>query len=244
MKNKVNRLGKNKTCYICQNTFFYFLPYANGIKLSSFIQDLKIIGSDRKNFSCPYCWSHDRERHLFMYIDTLSLWKELTGRVLHFAPEKHLSRKIEGIQAEKYVKADLYSEDKAVEKIDITAIPYPDDYFNFLICNHVLEHIDALETALSEIYRVLNKGGMAILQTPYSSILANSFQDKNINTDILREKFYGQNDHVRVFGQDLFDKLEAIGFTLKLQKHKDVLSAFDSVKFGVNRDENLILVEK
>lgn len=244
IKNKLNRLGTNKTCYICRNNFSYFLPYRDGKRSSGFIRDLEIIGSDTENFSCPHCFSHDRERHLFMYMDALSIWDSCKGHVLHFAPETHLSKKIESLQPEKYVKADLYSEDKAVEKIDITAIPYSDDSFDLLICNHVLEHIDEIDMALSEIYRVLNKGGMAILQTPYSSILANSFQDKNINTDNLRQNFYGQEDHVRVFGHDLFNKLENIGFKLKIKKHEDVLHTLDSTKLGVNSSENLILVEK
>lgn len=244
IKNRINRLGNNKTCYICKGTFFYFLPYRSGLGRSKFTQELAMVGSDIKNFSCPHCLCHDRERHLFMYMDSLNLWDACKGQVLHFAPERHLSKKIGALKPKKYIKADLYSEEKDIEKIDITMIPYPDSYFDFLICNHVLEHIEAFETALSEIYRVLNKGGMAILQTPYSSILANSFQDKNINTDELRQKFYGQEDHVRVFGHDFFDKLKNIGFKLKIKKHEDVLSSLDSVKLGVNTLENLILVEK
>jgi len=244
IKNRINRLGNSKTCYICKNTFFYFLPYREGLKRSGFIDDLAIVGSDIKNFSCPHCFCHDRERHIFMYMDSLNLWEACKGQVLHFAPEQNFSKKIELLEPKKYVKADLYSKDKDVEKIDITMIPYPDCYFDFLICNHVLEHVEALNLALSEIYRVLKRGGMAILQTPYSSILANSFQDKNINTNDLRQKFYGQEDHVRVFGHDLFDQLEDIGFQLKIKKHKDTLLTLDSKKFGVNSSENLILVEK
>lgn len=244
IKNKLNRLGKGRTCYICQNTFSHFLPYRNGIKPSGFIQDLQMIGSDTTNFSCPHCSCHDRERHLFMYIDKLSLWPLLKSRVLHFAPERHLSKKIRALMPEKYVKADLYSNESDVEKIDITAIPYPANSFDFLICNHVLEHIDEIETALNEIHRVLRTGGMAILQTPYSSILADSFQDRNINTDELRNTFYGQEDHVRVFGNDFFDKLKLAGFTLNIKKHADVLKDIDPNIYGVNIKEDLILVEK
>jgi len=82
------------------------------------------------------------------------------------------------------------------------------------------------------------------LQTPYSSILAKTFQDKNINNDILRKKFYGQSDHVRVFGNDFFTMLENIGFHLNIKKHKDCLHEFDAEKYGVNIQEDLILVSK
>ncbi|MDD2358075.1 MAG: methyltransferase domain-containing protein [Thiovulaceae bacterium] len=244
IKNVLNRLGNSKSCYVCGNTFTYFIPYRESEKISYFTQALQMIGSDIKNFSCPYCWSHDRERHLLMYIDTLDLWKVLKGRVLHFAPEVHLSDKIAALRPEQYVKADLYSNDDDVEKIDITAIPYANNSFDFLICNHVLEHIEDIETALMEIYRVLRKGGMAILQTPYSNLLSNSFQDKNINSDVLRMQFYGQEDHVRVFGHDLFNKLEDVGFQLRVKHHQEILVKIDSKKYGVNVNENLILVEK
>jgi predicted SAM-dependent methyltransferase len=244
MQYSINKLGRRKKCIICSQTFSNFLPYEGNERKSGFISDLEIIGSDTKNFSCPYCFSHDRERHLFMYFDKLSLWKDLQGTTLHFAPEKHLSRKISNLNPKSYIKADLYSTDDSVEKIDITKIPYPDNSFDFLICNHVLEHITDIQVAINEIYRVLKSGGQAVLQTPYSSILAQSFQDENIDTDALREKFYGQKDHVRVFGKDFFTLLEEKGFKLKLKNHLETLSEFDTYVFGVNSKEDLILVEK
>jgi SAM-dependent methyltransferase len=244
IKLKINKLGRQKTCYICGQNFSSFLPYQGLKDESCFVQTLDIIGSDMQNFSCPHCWSHDRERHLFMYLDALGLWEKLKGDVLHFAPERHLCAKIRELNPRRYIMGDLFSDDPSVEKIDVTAIDYPDKSFDFVICNHVLEHIEDIDTALKELFRILKRGGYAILQTPYSAILENSFKDKNIHTDALRKVFYGQEDHVRVFGQDLFNMLKAQGFTLELQRHQIVLAAFDCQKFGVNCREDLILVQK
>ena len=53
-------------------------------------------------------------------------------------------------------------------KVDLLALPYADDYFDLLIANHVLEHVEDDRRAVAEIARVLKPGGYAILQTPYS----------------------------------------------------------------------------
>ena len=245
LKNEINKWGKDKECVICNNQFSYYLPYQFHNEKSGFIKDLEIIGSDTKNFSCPHCMSHDRERHLFMYFNKLSLWDEIYDKnILHFAPEQHITKKLASLKTKMYVKADFYPTDDSIQKIDITQIPYDDGFFDFLICNHVLEHIEDISKALQEIHRVLSIGGQAILQTPYSSILAKTFQDQNINNNILRKKFYGQSDHVRVFGNDFFTMLEDIGFCLNIKKHKDCLYEFDAEKYGVNIQEDLILISK
>ena len=242
---RLNKSGNRHKCYICKNTFRNFYPYKGGRKsASSFIRTLDTIGSDTDNFSCPHCWCHDRERHLFMYFDRLALWSEVKGRVLQFAPEKHLQRAIEELGPQEYVKADLFPGSEELKKVDVTSIDYPDGYFDFVICNHVLEHVPDAGQAMKELYRVLKKGKYAVLQTPFSSVLSGTFEDENINTDHLRKQFYGQEDHVRVFGSDLFSKLEAVGFQLHLKQHGSELSDLDNKYYGVNFREPLILASK
>ena len=245
-KIKQNLKRNDHKCYICRNTFKYFIPYRGGrMSASSFIRELKCIGSDVDNYLCPHCSSIDRERHLFMYFDKLNLWYNIKGKnVLHFAPEKHLKTRIIKLKPEKYIQADLYPNSEEIRKVDITKIDYPENYFDFVICCHVLEHVCDDVKAIQEIYRVLKPNCLAILQTPYSSILARSFQDQNILTNQLRRIFYGQEDHVRIYGHDIFQRLEMAGFILKIKKHKDVLEEFNSKYWGVNNKEDLIMVYK
>jgi ubiquinone/menaquinone biosynthesis C-methylase UbiE len=143
-----------------------------------------------------------------------------------------------------YVKGDLFPQSKAMLQISVTSLPFPDDCFDLAICNHVLEHVRDDQMALVEFFRVIKSGGCAVLQTPYSSLLADSFDDENVNTAELRRKLYGQEDHVRVYGQDLFAKIKAAGFTLHLKPHEHVLAASDAWHLGVNPDEDLILAVK
>lgn len=243
---KLNAIGNTHCCYICGHTFNHFYPFRDGWKSKSpFVIELKGIGSDVINFRCPFCGSHDRERHLFMYFDKLDLWSYFKdGCVLHFAPEDHLAKKIEHHRPMTYVKADISPAGPDVHSIDVTNIGFPDSHFDFIICNHVLEHIPNDKHALSELFRVLKSGGYAVLQTPYSSVLAKSFCDPAIDTDNLRKHYYGQEDHVRYYGRELFQKIEKAGFSLRLTRHQDVLSELDHFYYGVNPKEDLILVTK
>ena len=238
----INSLGRKKQCYICKKTFLKFKPYKNGV-YSPFIKELEVIGSDPLNFGCYYCGAHDRERHLFMYFDKLKFWKLFKGKnVLHFAPEKHLRIKLKDLVKANYIQADLNPQNNEIYKIDITEISFPDMTFDFVICNHVLEHIPNDLKALKEIYRVLRTRGKAILQTPFSKMIQNSFEDPRINSDELRERFYGEIDHYRIYGIDFFQKLKSVGFKLNIIKNDELFSNEECYKFGVNPKEDLIMV--
>jgi len=213
--------------------------------VSLFIRELAVIGSDVDNFYCPHCNCHDRERHLFMYFDKLQIWNIIQkSRLLHFAPEIQLMRTIQKLDLVEYVLADIKPTLPEIQKIDVTAIAFSDEYFDFLICNHVLEHVTNDFQALRELFRVLKQRGKAILQTPYSPLISKSFYDSKINTNDLRRRFYGQEDHVRLYGEDLFLKMEEIGFIVLRYVHVETLLGLDSTKYGVNPREDLILVIK
>lgn len=243
----VNGLGTKRKCYICGKTFNYFTKYRGGSKSrSQFRKKLDVVGSDIDNFGCMYCGCHDRERHLFMFFDKLFFWEHLKDRkILHFAPEKHLQNKISQQIPLEYIKADLYPKDQDTHNIDATAIPFSNDVFDFLIANHILEHIPDYIKALSEFYRILKPGGIAILQTPYSRLLQNNLEDEGIDSDELRLFFHGQEDHLRTFGEYQFlNSIEEAGFSLKIKRHEDYFDAGDAYYYGVPIKEDLIMVEK
>ncbi len=242
-----NKLGKKKKCYICGNTFDHFLKYHGGNdKIPEFRKRLELVDSDRDQFGCPYCNSFDRERHLFMYFDKANIWERFrNARILHFAPEKNLSRKIKKLSPKEYVLADFSPKNDGIKKVDATSIPYKNDSFDVVICNHVLEHIPEYYKAMQEIQRVLLPGGMAILQTPFSKIIKRNFEDENLNTDELRWFFYGEIDHFRIFSQyQFFEDLNRAGFKMRIVEHTKTFEEYKSKLFGVNKKEDLIRVFK
>ena len=49
---------------------------------------------------------------------------------------------------------------------DLTALTYDNEVFDYIHCNHILEHIYDYKQGISELYRVLRKGGTLILTVP------------------------------------------------------------------------------
>ncbi len=233
-------------CPICNNKVERFLPYQYKKHKSSFTSKFNSIGSDTDNFLCPICYCHDRERHLVRYFDKLNIWNRfiLNKNVLHIAPEKNIQQIILNLDTKSYVCGDLYPTNNLVTKMDITNIQVKEEKFDFIICNHVLEHIPNDLKAMKELYRVLRKGGYAVLQTQYSPEIYKSFEDKNINTDELRNKLYGQSDHVRVYGLDFFERLKNVGFSLDIIKNDELFTRNECKIYGVNHREDLILLSK
>ncbi|MGG7151283.1 glycosyltransferase [Clostridium neonatale] len=236
---------KHKKCIICGSQVERFLPYQYKLHKKDYANKYDVIGSDVENFSCPYCLSHDRERHLIMYFNRLNIWKYIINKtILHIAPEKNIQNIINNLTTKKYICGDLYPNNNSIEKIDITHIKYEDNYFDFIMCNHVLEHILDDTKAMSELYRVLKKGGYAVLQTPYSPRLGISFEDTNINTAEERKIYYGQSDHVRIYGLDIFERIKSVGFIVEIVENSKLFTVEECIEYGVNYKENLILVKK
>lgn len=240
------RLGDGHVCVVCEHHLGAFLPYRHGGRsVAPFIRILDMIGSDIDHFECPWCSCHDRERHLLLYMRATKIMEGLEGkRVLHFAPERHLSRFIGEAGPASYIRCDLYPQSPDIERINMLDIPYNDGSFDLVIANHVLEHVADDLRALSEIRRVLSQGGLAILQTPYSSRLLHTWSDAGIDTDEARLLAYGQEDHVRLYGRDIFERFASTGLVPEIGTHDQLLPGLDSKCLGVNVREPFMLFHR
>ena len=97
-------------------------------------------------------------------------------------------------------------------KCDITNIGFENNYFDFIMCNHVLEHVVDDSKAMSELYRVLKPGGTALLTVPLAKEL---YEDYSIVKPERRVEHFGQWDHVRKYNLESFVKrLEMAGFSV------------------------------
>jgi len=101
-------------------------------------------------------------------------------RLLHIAPEKNLPKALKAFSKIKYISGDLNPLMSCDIRLDITDINFKDDYFDFIICNHVLEHIVDDQKAMRELFRVLKPEGFAILQVPISKKAKETFEDFSI----------------------------------------------------------------
>ncbi len=238
--------NRSKECLICGKNVTTFLPYRLSSHSSPQLMiTLEGVGSDVDHFECPRCGCHDRERHLLMYMRATGLFESLSNKaVLHFAPERRLSPLIAAQQPLRYIRCDLYPQTPEIEKMDISAIPYPAESFDLVIANHVLEHVADDQAALAEIYRVLKPGAYAILQTPYSAKLHHTWSDPGIDTDTARLQAYGQEDHVRLFGRDIFERFTATGLKSCVSTHSQLLQEYDARRYGVNAKEPFFLFQR
>ena len=193
--------GDKFTDPIDGKSFKMFLPYG--------------YGKQRNNALSPSTLSLERHRLLWLYLqnETDFFTSEIKKKVLHFAPEQAFYKLFRNQKNIDYTTTDLFSP-LADVKADICNLPFEDNKYDVILCNHVLEHIPDDTKAMQELYRVLKPGGMAILQIPQDLNRAVTFTDDTITNQKERAEIFGQYDHVRIYGRDYFDKLRSIGFTV------------------------------
>jgi SAM-dependent methyltransferase len=234
--------GDKYLCPICNFNASKFIPY--GEKHDA-IKKYNIIGMGyRNNAICPNCFSKDRERLVYLFLQKLLKQKIINfhSKIIHFSPESSLENNLFRKNFTNYTTADIIFE-KCDVNIDLQNFKYEDKNFDFVICNHVLEHIENDNVAIKNIYTILKKGGFAILQVPLSIDIKEDFKKKEISTEKEQLNLYGQRDHVRIYSKKNYvEKIKKAGFKIHIDKMKKEKNNIPS--FGLNFNEFIILVEK
>jgi SAM-dependent methyltransferase len=222
--------GKAVSCPICDSQYRIFMPYGR----------LR----PRQNALCPNCLSLERHRLMWLYLKERSSFFEGKWKVLHVAPEACFIPRFEKIHGEGYITADIESP-LAKVKMDIHAIPFPENTFDVVLCNHVLEHVKDDIQAMREIRRVLKPGGFAILQVPFfNPVGEKTFEDDTVTDPREREKIFGQNDHVRKYGHDYPQRISASGLKAIEDAYVNTLSDETRKKYGLVEGEIIYRGEK
>ena len=215
-------------------------------------------------YYCPVCDSHIRRFESFGYMDkawcpvcAAMRWQRLAWlvlqqhtnlfqgtptRMLHMAPEIAFEPRLRQLAHLDYVTADLY-EPNVMVKMDVTENPFPDDAFDAIFCSHVMEHIPDDKRALSEFFRVLSPDGWAIFMVPIRMDKLTD-EDLSITNPKERERRFGQHDHVRLYGKDFEDRLNAAGFQVTLFGPKDVVDVSQPENMGLHEKEVLFYCRK
>ena len=164
---------------------------------------------------CPACQSRVRHRLLvaaFQYSDRFS-WKGLVEgrRVLHVAPERALGRLLRR-HAAHYVTADAMAP-RVDLRVDLGAMPQvADGSFDLVLVCDVLEHVPDDHAALLEVRRVLSPGGWAVFTVPQQDDLPSTREGTPGMSPAERRRVFGQDDHVRIYGDDFATRVERAGF--------------------------------
>jgi predicted SAM-dependent methyltransferase len=197
----------------------------------------------RHNVLSPSTLSLERHRLLWLYLKSETDFFKTHKKVLHFAPEQAFYSRFRQMKNLDYTTTDLNSP-LADVKADICNLPFEDNTYDIIFCNHVLEHIPDDTKAIQELYRVLKKGGMGIFQIPQELSRATTFEDDSITDKKERAKIFGQYDHVRIYGKDYFDKLRSVGFKVDEVDYTKTLLKEEITKYCLTKGEIIPVVFK
>jgi len=181
---------------------------------------------------CPVCHCLDRHRlgwaFLCIRTDMFDAWPK---SVLHVAPEPEFETRLRRVQTLDYLSADL--ERPAMVAMDIRDIKYPENSFDVILCCHVLEHVPEDRKAMSELYRVLRPGGWLLVQVPQPPAISHTIEDASVTDPDERYRLFGWPTHVRIYGPDLKERLESVGFKASRLSAKDILDDKETIRQGV-----------
>lgn len=192
----------------------------------------------REDAQCPYCLSAERHRLLLLYLERkTNLFNSAMKQVLHVSPARCMETKLQGLLGDRYLTSDLFDL-RAMVKMDITNIQYPNQSFDVILCSHVLEHVDDDIQAMKEFYRVLKDDGWAILLVPITS--DRTFGDPSITDPAKRLALFGEVDHVRRYGPDYIDRLCSVGFKVDMAEAEDIASLEEIAQMRLTADSGEI----
>lgn len=216
-------------CPCCEKKISYYKPYGTK-KL-------------RMNAECPFCRGAERDRIEFLYYrNKMELKKDM--KILHFAPEKSQYEYFLDMSIEDYWPVDIDASVNMIRKAeDITAISFDADTFDLIICNQVLEHVENGDKAISELARVLRKDGICILTVPLNENNV-TLEKEEINTDKLRIRYYGEANHVRMYGSDFGEILYRCGLTGRKIYAKELADKNVLHAAGLKRNEYFWICRK
>ena len=226
---KIYLYGNNYVDPIDGSSFRKFIPYG--------------YNEVRKNALSPSTFSLERHRLLWLYLKNETDFFKKQINVLHFAPESAFLERFKKLKNISYKTIDLDSP-LADIKADICNLPLDDETYDFILCNHVLEHIVDDKKAMQELYRVMKKGGVGIFQVPLNMSSKKTYEDFSITDPAQRNKAFGQYDHVRIYGMDFFERLEKVGFDVEKCDYISKLKPEEIIKYCLPKNELIPICRK
>jgi hypothetical protein len=192
---KLIKNNKNVRCNYCNWTGNSFYPHNTRTQ-------------NVPNEICPKCLSIPRYRSLLEFLNTKTNFLTSSGKILEIGPNRSLQEYLQKKDCFEYISVDIQSP-QAMMKMDIMDLKFPDHTFDFVFAISVLVFVENDIKGMSEMYRVLKRGGFAL-------IAANIREDMEVTIE------YGKADPKksfarRLYGKDIVKKLESVGF--KVERH-------------------------
>lgn len=197
----------------------------------------------RENALAPDSMSLERHRLMWLYMKEKTNFFSEKLKFLHIAPEYCFIKLFKGMKNLDYTTGDLISPWADV-KMDVHDIPFEENTFDVVICNHVLEHVQDDNKVMTEFYRVMKPGGWGIFQVPLDNNNPRTEEDPSVMDPKERERLYGQDDHVRQYGQDYEDRLAAAGFSVRADDFVNTLDPALVKRYALPKGELIYFCQK
>jgi hypothetical protein len=182
---------------------------------------------------CVFCNSSERHRMAWSFLlRRTDLFDGRQKRMLHVAPELQFEHYLSKALGPGYITADLL-QPRVHVRMDLTEIPYAAESIDVIFCSHVLEHIPNDRKAMREFARVLKPKGWVLIMVPCFPEIGKTFEDFSVTDPAERLRLFGQEDHVRIYGDDFVSRLEDAGLEVRIVRTPDFLSAKEIAKFNI-----------
>ena len=154
----------------------------------------------------------DRDKHTFHILDAgCGDGINLFG-LLKFVKEHNLGVRIFGVDYNplRLNRAQKIEGVTGLLQGSLTRLPFPDETFDIVLCNHVLEHITNDERALLELNRILRSKGLMILGVPNEGCVLARLRNRVVQPSIART-----TDHVQLYTSSILEaRATAAGFRI------------------------------
>ncbi len=140
---------------------------------------------------------------------------------MHIAAERGLGRQLSGMahaQGMSYRSGDIRGEGE--QFMDILKLPFADESVDVFYCCHVLNALQDDIAAMCEVYRVLRRDGVAILQVPAFYSGATSFETQSDEERIAA--FADAAIYRNYADTDYLSRLGSVGFAVSKHANSDV----------------------
>lgn len=216
---KLAFFGGRTTCPLCGSHTRGFRAHGGGAEV---LDRRRVVGGMRRDKDrCPVCHGCDRTRLMKLYLESRTPVRTTRQSLLHIAPDFGLYLWLRTLPQLAYTGSDIdpsrYRHIANMQPADLTAMPFPDDAFDIVVCSHVLEHVPDDAKAMREIRRILKPGGHAILLTPQATDGLPTEEDPSISDPAEQDRRFGQWDHVRIYSrEDFLARMAAAGFSVEV----------------------------
>jgi SAM-dependent methyltransferase len=204
--------GNKVKCNCCDKTFRRFMNYRIRFLGIQLFKNNPLWFSQYRDVLCPNCMSQPYHRLLPFYFETHPV--NDNSMILIYSSE-HCTEKYFCNHGYKYSLADLFDSSTDFQE-DIQHSHFPDETWDIIVCNQILEHVPDYKAALLDLKRIVKRNGIVAITVPVGDNLETTFEDPSVTSPEERIKLFGQHDHLRLFGSDFKLLLAQAGFEVEV----------------------------